>query len=116
MKSVAPHQFADRMRVIVDRDHHAPIVQPCSESFRCSLHGSVAGPVEGPRCRPLCQRSLHRVAGRVLLVGDAAGYADAITGEGIAQGLAQARAAVAAMANEQPRRYEKRMAPAHPTP
>jgi flavin-dependent dehydrogenase len=46
------------------------------------------------------------VAGRVLLVGDAAGYVDAITGEGIALGLAQARAAVAAVADEQPQRYE----------
>ena len=55
---------------------------------------------------PLRQRSLRRVAGRVLLVGDAAGYVDAITGEGIALGLAQARAAVAAVADEQPQRYE----------
>lgn len=55
---------------------------------------------------PLRQRSLRRVAGRVLLVGDAAGYVDAITGEGITQGLAQARAAVAAIADDQPERYE----------
>ncbi len=56
---------------------------------------------------PLRQRSLRRVAGRVLLVGDAAGYVDAITGEGIALGLAQARAAIAAVADDQPQRYEK---------
>lgn len=56
---------------------------------------------------PLRQRSLRRVAGRVLLVGDAAGYVDAITGEGIALGLAQARAAVAAVLDEQPQRYER---------
>ncbi|MGI8887628.1 MAG: NAD(P)/FAD-dependent oxidoreductase, partial [Nocardioidaceae bacterium] len=31
---------------------------------------------------PLRQRSSRRVAGRVLLVGDAAGYVDALTGEG----------------------------------
>lgn len=55
---------------------------------------------------PLRQRSQRRVAGRVLLVGDAAGYVDALTGEGIALGLAQARAAVAVVADEQPRRYE----------
>ena len=36
---------------------------------------------------PLRQRSRARVAGRVLLVGDAAGYVDALTGEGIALGL-----------------------------
>lgn len=55
---------------------------------------------------PLRQRSRRRVAGRVLLVGDAAGYVDALTGEGIALGLAQARAAVAAVADGEPQRYE----------
>lgn len=56
---------------------------------------------------PLGQRSRRRVAGRALLVGDAAGYVDAITGEGIALGLAQARAAVAAAAADHPQRYER---------
>jgi flavin-dependent dehydrogenase len=56
---------------------------------------------------PLRQRSRHRVEGRVLLVGDAAGYVDALTGEGIAVGLAQARAAVDAIASGEPQRYER---------
>lgn len=55
---------------------------------------------------PLRQRATARVAGRVLLVGDAAGYVDALTGEGIALGLAQARAAVAAVRDDRPDRYE----------
>ncbi|MFC6707039.1 NAD(P)/FAD-dependent oxidoreductase [Flexivirga alba] len=55
---------------------------------------------------PLRQRSKQRVAGRVLLVGDAAGYIDAITGEGIAIGMAQARAAVEAVVAGTPSRYE----------
>jgi flavin-dependent dehydrogenase len=55
---------------------------------------------------PLRQRARQRVAGRVLLVGDAAGYVDALTGEGIALGLAQARAAVAAVAAGRPQAYE----------
>jgi flavin-dependent dehydrogenase len=55
---------------------------------------------------PLRQRVRGRVAGRVLLVGDAAGYVDALTGEGIALGLAQARAAVAAVVAGRPQRYE----------
>ncbi len=55
---------------------------------------------------PLRQRSRRRVAGRVLLIGDASGYVDALTGEGVALGLAQARAAVAAVAAEDPARYE----------
>lgn len=56
---------------------------------------------------PLRQRSRHRVAGRVLLVGDASGYVDALTGEGISLGIAQARAAVAAVAADRPQTYER---------
>jgi flavin-dependent dehydrogenase len=55
---------------------------------------------------PLRQRASRRTAGRVLLVGDAGGYVDALTGEGIALGLAQARSAVAAVAAGEPTRYE----------
>jgi flavin-dependent dehydrogenase len=56
---------------------------------------------------PLRQRVRARALGRVLLVGDAAGYVDALTGEGIALGLAQARAAVACLAAGAPERYEQ---------
>lgn len=55
---------------------------------------------------PLRQRSTSRVVGRVLLVGDAAGYVDALTGEGIALGLAQARTLVDALVRDDPQRYE----------
>lgn len=55
---------------------------------------------------PLRQRSRRRVAGRTLLVGDASGYVDALTGEGISLGIAQARAAVAAVAADRPETYE----------
>jgi flavin-dependent dehydrogenase len=43
----------------------------------------------------------------VLLVGDAGGYVDALTGEGVALAVAQARAAVAAIVDRQPERYER---------
>jgi flavin-dependent dehydrogenase len=43
----------------------------------------------------------------VLLVGDASGYVDAITGEGLRLGLAQARAAVASVAEGRPERYDR---------
>ncbi len=56
---------------------------------------------------PLRQRTTHRVAGRVLLAGDASGYVDALTGEGISLGLAHARAAVAAIAANDPQSYEQ---------
>lgn len=56
---------------------------------------------------PLRQRTTRRVAGRVLLAGDASGYVDALTGEGISLGLAHARAAVAAIAADDPESYER---------
>jgi flavin-dependent dehydrogenase len=43
----------------------------------------------------------------VLLVGDASGYVDALTGEGIALGLAQARGAVTAVRGDDPASYER---------
>lgn len=56
---------------------------------------------------PLRQRSRRRVEGRVLLVGDASGYVDALTGEGISLGMAHARAAVSAVHAGRPRDYER---------
>ncbi|GAB3076058.1 NAD(P)/FAD-dependent oxidoreductase [Pedococcus soli] len=56
---------------------------------------------------PLRQRSRRRVAGRVLLVGDASGYVDALTGEGISLGIAQAAEAVAAVCARDPQQYER---------
>ncbi|MFC3688647.1 NAD(P)/FAD-dependent oxidoreductase [Aquipuribacter hungaricus] len=57
---------------------------------------------------PLRQVARRRVAGRVLLVGDAAGYVDALTGEGIAVGLACAREAVACVVADDASSYERR--------
>lgn len=57
---------------------------------------------------PFEQRVARRVIGRVLLAGDAAGYVDPITGEGVALGLATARAAVEAIARGTPLSYERR--------
>ncbi|HEY5249982.1 MAG TPA: NAD(P)/FAD-dependent oxidoreductase [Dermatophilaceae bacterium] len=57
---------------------------------------------------PLLQRTSARVAGRVLLVGDAAGYIDALTGEGIAVALACARALVDCVVADDPGAYEQR--------
>ncbi|MEO7262633.1 MAG: NAD(P)/FAD-dependent oxidoreductase [Jatrophihabitantaceae bacterium] len=56
---------------------------------------------------PLRQRTRARVAGRVLLVGDAAGYVDALTGEGITVGLAAARQLVDCLAADRPAEYER---------
>jgi flavin-dependent dehydrogenase len=54
---------------------------------------------------PLRQVALAPRQGRVLLVGDAAGYVDALTGEGVAVGLATARAAVQAVSTGRPQDY-----------
>lgn len=43
---------------------------------------------------PLRQRATQRVVGRTLLVGDAAGYVDALTGEGLRVGFQEAAAAI----------------------
>jgi flavin-dependent dehydrogenase len=64
-----------------------------------------AGPVRG--AGPLRQEAAARTAGRILLVGDAAGYVDALTGEGIALALATAPAAVRAVANGDLAGYER---------
>jgi flavin-dependent dehydrogenase len=69
------------------------------------IEAEPAGEVLG--AGPLLQRVRSRVAGRVLLVGDAGGYLDALTGEGVALGVAQAKAAVAAITAGDPGRYER---------
>ena len=56
---------------------------------------------------PLRQAVKARVRGRVLLVGDAAGYVDALTGEGLAVGFASAHALVSAVETNQGARYER---------
>lgn len=56
---------------------------------------------------PFRQRASARTAGRVLLVGDASGYVDAITGEGLRLGFEQARVAVGAVVDHSPARYER---------
>ena len=55
---------------------------------------------------PLEQNVRRRALGRVLLVGDAAGYVDALTGEGVSVGLACARELVAALRVGRPEDYE----------
>jgi flavin-dependent dehydrogenase len=75
-------------------------------SLTAHLAGAdVATPVRG--AGPLRQRVRRRVSGRVLLVGDAAGYVDALTGEGIALSLAAAEALVDCVRRDRPQEYER---------
>lgn len=69
------------------------------------LAGASGGAVRG--AGPLRQAATRRVAGRVLLVGDAAGYVDALTGEGLATGFAAAGRLAGCLAAGQPERYEQ---------
>ncbi len=55
---------------------------------------------------PLRQDASRRVAGRVLLVGDAAGYVDALTGEGLAIAFRCAAALVQRVASDDVDAYE----------
>jgi flavin-dependent dehydrogenase len=64
-------------------------------------------PTDGPRgAGPFDVRVERRAHGRVLLVGDAAGYVDALTGEGVGLALEGARAAIGSVARGQPELYE----------
>jgi len=56
---------------------------------------------------PLRQRTTGRVAGRVLLAGDAAGYVDALTGEGLALSLTTAADLVRCLRADRPADYDR---------
>jgi len=73
---------------------------------RLAEHLGCAGPGPARGCGPLRQVVSRRVAGRVLLVGDAAGYEDALTGEGISLAVKQASAVVNAIVEDAPASYE----------
>ncbi len=71
------------------------------------LHGALpASTLRG--AGPFPYRARRAQVGRVLLVGDAAGYVDAITGEGLRVGFAQAHEAITALHAGNPASYPKR--------
>ncbi|MHA0285718.1 NAD(P)/FAD-dependent oxidoreductase [Mycobacterium sp. C3-094] len=74
-----------------------------------ALHERISGSSHGPdrAAGPLRQRVVSRVAGRVMLVGDAAGYVDALTGEGLGLSFAAARALAGCVAADRPETYER---------
>ncbi len=92
--------------VLTEQKRPLPALLTAFPSLASRLDGAeVTSTVRG--AGPLRQRVRGRVAGRVLLVGDAAGYVDALTGEGIALGLGQACSAVEAIAAGDPDRHER---------
>jgi flavin-dependent dehydrogenase len=75
-----------------------------------ALQERVRGHVHGPdrAAGPLRQRVASRFAGRVLLVGDAAGYVDALTGEGLGIAFGAAKLLVECVAAQRPQDYDRR--------
>ena len=74
------------------------------------LRERLAGAEPASRVRgagPLRQTVRHRVSGRVLLVGDASGYIDALTGEGISVALAQGAVLAQCLRAGRPAAYER---------
>jgi flavin-dependent dehydrogenase len=69
--------------------------------------GDAAPASEVRGAGPMRQHVRRRVYGRVLLVGDASGYVDALTGEGIGVGLAQAEVLARCLAADRPADYER---------
>ncbi|HVT15891.1 MAG TPA: NAD(P)/FAD-dependent oxidoreductase [Thermoanaerobaculia bacterium] len=82
--------WADAKRRFDDLLAHFPALAARLEGAPVASRDRGAGPLE-QRVRAVCR-------GNVALVGDAAGYLDAITGEGLAVALHQSAALVAALA------------------
>lgn len=74
-----------------------------------ALRERIAGRSHEPdrAAGPLRQRVSNRAAGRVLLVGDAAGYIDALTGEGLGLAFSAAELLVKCVVAEQPENYDR---------
>lgn len=74
-----------------------------------ALHDRVRGCAHGPdrAAGPLRQRVSSRTAGRVMLVGDAAGYVDALTGEGLGLAFGAAELLVNCVLADRPGDYDR---------
>lgn len=74
-------------------------------ALRDRVHGHAHGPDRA--AGPLRQKARRRNAGRVLLVGDAAGYIDALTGEGMGLAFGAAELLVNCVVAERPSDYDR---------
>ncbi len=74
-----------------------------------ALKDRVQGRAHGPdrAAGPLRQKVRSRTAGRVLLVGDAAGYVDALTGEGLGIAFGAAELLVGCVVSDRPGDYDR---------
>ncbi|RKT02663.1 flavin-dependent dehydrogenase [Streptomyces sp. 3211.6] len=100
---------ADRIGVAVLTSEQAPFDVQLAR-FPLLTARLPPPPGRGPGVRgagPLRQRARTRVAGRVLFVGDAAGYVDALTGEGLTLAVSAAGALVRCVREGRPQEYER---------
>ena len=74
--------------------------------LRDRVHGHAHG--QDRAAGPLRQKARSRAAGRVLLVGDAAGYIDALTGEGMGLAFGAADLLVDCVIHDRPGEYDRR--------
>lgn len=97
----------DRIGVAVLTTRQAPFdVQLADFPLLAARLPPQAGtPVRG--AGPLRQQARVRVAGRVLFVGDAAGYVDALTGEGLTLAVTAAGELVRCVREGRPQAYER---------
>ncbi|MBO0680572.1 NAD(P)/FAD-dependent oxidoreductase [Mycolicibacterium sp. S2-37] len=74
-----------------------------------TLADRIGGHSHGPdrAAGPLRQKARSRTAGRVLLVGDAAGYIDALTGEGLGLAFGGAELLVESVVAQRPDDYDR---------
>ncbi len=97
--------------VAVLSSHRGGFGEQLAEFPELSARLDGAAPASSIRgAGPLRQRVTAHVAGRVLLVGDAAGYIDALTGEGLAVAFASAEVLVDCLARDRPEEYEREWA------
>jgi flavin-dependent dehydrogenase len=75
-----------------------------------ALQERICGQAHGPdrAAGPLRQRVRSRTAGRVMLVGDAAGYVDALTGEGLGIAFGAAKLLVDCVTADRTQDYDRR--------
>lgn len=100
---------ADRIGVAVLTSEQAPFDVQLAR-FPLLTARLPAPPGRGTGVRgagPLRQRARTRVAGRVLFVGDAAGYVDALTGEGLTLAVSAAGELVRCVRAGRPQEYER---------
>ncbi|MGW5848840.1 NAD(P)/FAD-dependent oxidoreductase [Streptomyces sp. NPDC055254] len=97
----------DRIGVAILTSEHVPFDVQLARFPLLAARLSAAAATAVRGAGPLRQEARVRVAGRVLFVGDAAGYVDALTGEGVAMAVTAAGELVRCVRQGRPQAYER---------